>query len=66
MTVAAGVEARRTEASAMETSPAEKMIYYTVCCLSLNAIPTESKGYEEREAPSLLVLSTGTLVEHSW
>ena len=66
MTAAAGEEARRTEASAMETSPAEvhfgetveKMIYYTVCCLSLNAVPTESKRYDERQAPSVLVLST--------
>lgn len=66
MTVAVGEEARRTEASAMETSPAEvhfseaaeKMIYYTVCCLSLNAVPTESKRYDEREASSVLVLST--------
>lgn len=61
MTTVAGEEARRTEASAMETSPAEvhfgeaaeKMIYYTVCCLSLNAVPTESKECAGLEASSV-------------
>lgn len=50
----------------METSPAqvhfgeaaEKMIYYTICCLSLNAVPIESKGCAEREASLVRVLST--------
>lgn len=50
----------------MEMSPAEvhfgeaaeKMIYYTACCLSLNTIPTESKGYDESDPCSVLVLST--------
>lgn len=37
---------------------ADKMIYYAACCLSLNTIPTESKGHDEREPSSALVLGT--------